>query len=632
MANFLDKLNQQAAEGSITSPPDSVKKPAGTAGATPVKNTGVTGEEAGVPQKPITKPAGETSKPAGTVPAPSSAPASRPTVRQEEPKFAGMPGGGIKTIEHEIEIDRNYGSKRFLRIMLTIILLLAVAAGLVFAVRYFMMVELPDFEGKTIAEMRKWCLDNKLYLTEKTVYSMEIEEDYIISQSIPGGTKVAPKKTIEVTYSLGADPNEKIPVPDLMNMTPPQIREWIDENKLSNVYIYEEYSNEYPVGAVTRYQFGNLTVDETNFRRSDSLTIYVSRGKQASYTERKLKNFVGLLRSEAESWCSQNGMTAVFTTILSEEVAEGRIISQSIEPDTGIEPGTVIEFVVSEGPGLIVPDYSRVYKEDVMSAAQGFNVNVVLKYSATVPYGGFISQSVAAGTRVHPKDNNITVEYSLGKPYLPNFVGMSEASLPELFYDFNRKGASLVYSITYVTSTAQKGTIVKASKNSEAVDLNAVIEFEVSNGLGVEPPPKQEDPVVLIRVPDYSGVLRENAAELEPRIYLVIETKYSDTVPYGALISQSVQPGGYVTQEKNKVTLVYSAGKPYIGNLVGRTENDLPAIFYEFTKMGASITYEITYVDVADPSQYPKGTVVAVSKSNEYISTNEVIQIQVSKG
>jgi serine/threonine-protein kinase len=625
MANFLDKLNQQSVEGSITSPADSVKKPADTGpGVAPAPKAEVADEPVGMPPKKTAKPAGEPLKPTGTASAPSPA-------RKDEPKFAGMPGGGIKTIEHEIEIDKNYGSKRFLRIMLTIILLLAVAAGFVFAVRYFTMVELPDFEGKTIAEMRKWCLDNKLYLTEKTVYSMEIEENYIISQSIPGGTKVVPKKTIEVTYSLGADPNEKIPVPDLMNMTPPQIREWIDENSLSNVFIYEEYSNEYPMGAVTRYQFGSLTVDETNFRRSDSLTVYVSRGKSVSYTERKLKNFVGSLRSEVESWCSQNGMIAVFTTMLSEEVAEDRIISQSIEPDTGIESGTVIEFVVSEGPGLIVPDYSKVYKEDVMSASQGFNVNVVLRYSATVPYGGFISQSVEAGTRVNPKDNNITVVYSLGKPYLPNFVGMSESSLPELFYEFNRKGASLVYTITYVTSTAQKGTIVKASRNSEVVDLNAVIEFEVSNGLGVEPP-KQEDPVVLIPVPDYSSVLNENAAELEPRIYLVIETKYSDTVPYGALISQSVKPGGYVTQEKNRVTLVYSAGKPYIGNLVGRTENELPAIFYEFTKMGASITYEITYVDVADPSLYPKGTVMAVSKSNEYISTNEVIQIQVSKG
>jgi serine/threonine-protein kinase len=325
-------------------------------------------------------------------------------------------------------------------------------------------------------------------------------------------------------------------------------------------------------------------------------------------------------------------MVAVFTSTLSEEVGENRIISQSIEPDTRIEPGTTIEFVVSDGPGLIVPDYSKVYKEDAMSVSPGFNVSVVLKYSETVPYGGFISQSVAVGTWVHPKDNDVSVVYSLGKPYLPNFIGTSEASLPELFYELNRKGASLMYTILYVNSTSPKGTIVKASKNSEAVELHTVIDFEVSNGLGVEPPPQQDDPVVFIQVPNYSDVLKENAADLEPRIFVVIEMRYSDTVPYGGLISQSVKPGGYVTQEKNRVTLVYSAGKPYIGNLVGRAENELPAIFYDFTKMGASITYEITYVDVADPTMFPKGTVVAVSKSNEYISMNEVIQIQVSKG
>lgn len=629
MANFLDKLNQKAAEGSITSPADAIKKPAAprSADAVPAIKTEVPAAEPAVkPERADVRPAEESKNPT------TSAPAPKPAARVEEQRITGVQGGGIRSTEHEIEIDKNYGKRNFLRVILTIFIVLALVAGIVVAVRFFTMVELPDFEGKTIAEMKKWCLDNKLYLVEKTVYSMEVEEDYIISQSIPGGTKLDPKKTIEVTYSLGADPNAKIQVPDLINMKPSEIRQWIEENKLKSTNIYEEYSNEYPKGVVTRYQFGNVYIDETNFKRSDSLTVYVSRGPYESYNSRVLEDFFGRLRSEVESWCASNGMVAVFTSTLSEEVGENRIISQSIEPDTRIEPGTTIEFVVSDGPGLIVPDYSKVYKEDAMSVSPGFNVSVVLKYSETVPYGGFISQSVAVGTWVHPKDNDVSVVYSLGKPYLPNFIGTSEASLPELFYELNRKGASLMYTILYVNSTSPKGTIVKASKNSEAVELHTVIDFEVSNGLGVEPPPQQDDPVVFIQVPNYSDVLKENAADLEPRIFVVIEMRYSDTVPYGGLISQSVKPGGYVTQEKNRVTLVYSAGKPYIGNLVGRAENELPAIFYDFTKMGASITYEITYVDVADPTMFPKGTVVAVSKSNEYISMNEVIQIQVSKG
>ena len=625
MANFLDKLNQKAAEGSITSPADAIKKPAAprSADAVPAIKTEVPAAEPAVkPERADVRPAEESKNPT------TSAPAPKPAARVEEQRNTGVQGGGIGAPSTKSKLTK-LRQRNFLRMYLPFHSAGAVA-GIVVAPR-FTMVELPDFEGKTIAEMKKWCLDNKLYLVEKTVYSMEVEEDHIILQSIPGGTKLARKRRLR-SHTASAPTNAKNQVPDLINMKPSEIRQWIEENKLKSTNIYEEYSNEYPKGVVTRYQFGNVYIDETNFKRSDSLTVYVSRGPYESYNSRVLEDFFGRLRSEVESWCASNGMVAVFTSTLSEEVGENRIISQSIEPDTRIEPGTTIEFVVSDGPGLIVPDYSKVYKEDAMSVSPGFNVSVVLKYSETVPYGGFISQSVAVGTWVHPKDNDVSVVYSLGKPYLPNFIGTSEASLPELFYELNRKGASLMYTILYVNSTSPKGTIVKASKNSEAVELHTVIDFEVSNGLGVEPPPQQDDPVVFIQVPNYSDVLKENAADLEPRIFVVIEMRYSDTVPYGGLISQSVKPGGYVTQEKNRVTLVYSAGKPYIGNLVGRAENELPAIFYDFTQMGASITYEITYVDVADPTMFPKGTVVAVSKSNEYISMNEVIQIQVSKG
>jgi beta-lactam-binding protein with PASTA domain len=292
-----------------------------------------------------------------------------------------------------------------------------------------------------------------------------------------------------------------------------------------------------------------------------------------------------------------------------------------------LEPGATIEFVLSEGPGLVIPDYSDVKKEDASTYVQGFSVTVKLVYNMTVPYGGFISQSVTAGTRVHKGENAVTITYSIGKPYLPNLVGMRESDLPELFYEINRKGAHLSYIITYVNSTQTKGTVVEASHSLEAVELDTLVDLRVSNGLGTATPDPGNS-VTYVIVPDYSQVLKENAAAVNHDISVNIVMNYSDTVPYGKLISQSVKAGYAVTSTENQVTLVYSAGKPYIDNLVGKNENELAAIFYEYSKMGANVTYVVTYVDNAAA----KGTVVAVSKSNEYISTTEVIQIQVSKG
>ncbi len=629
MSSFLDKLNQQAAAGSLSTP----KVEADT--GVPEKRAESPKTEIPNNAPPKTEPPARVSAPASSAPASStptssapasSAPAPQPA-RAEVRESYEPRGGGLRNTEHDVEIDRNYGTKRFLRLVATLLVIaLLIAAGVV-AFRYFTMVTLPEFTGKTIAEMRKWCIDNKLYLTENPIYSMEVGANYVIGQSEPGGTELSPKSTIEATYSLGADPDERVSIPDLMNMKPSSIRTWMEDNKLPKANIFEENSDDVAKGDVIKYLFSSVTVDEQNFKRGDSLIIYVSKGPFVSYNTRTVKNFVGLLRSEVDSWCANNGMKAVYTVVMHESIGADRVISQSVPENTQLDTGSTIEFVISEGPGLVVPSFVNVYKEDAMSYAEGFNVIVKLVYNMTVPYGGLVSQSRPAGTVVDKSSSEITLIYSIGKPYLTDFVGMRESSLPEYFYEMNRKGALISYSILYVNAIEPKGTIIGATHSLEAVELNAHIELKVSNGLGTAPV-EPSDPIKFYEVPDYSKVLSENAQMLNLDINLTVITHYSDSVPYGSLISQSARAGSLVTSSNNSVTAVYSAGKPYIDNLLGRSEADLPAIFYEYTRMGASVTYEITYVDSAEQ----KGNIVSSSKNNEYIKTNEVILIEVSKG
>ena len=623
MPSFLDKINNQASEGNIVKPSADGRKaaPADTSALGHLASAAMPGQ--GNPQPKAAK----QPQPASQA-EPTAQPAAQPAASR--PVFAPAPTqheGGIRTTEHEVEIDKGYGRRRFIQIVSAILAILILVAGIVVAVRYFTMVELPDFTGKTIAEMKKWCIDNKIYITESPVYRMDVDENYIISQSIEGGTRIAPKKTVNVVYSLGADPNEKIPVPDLMSMTAPEISEWGQKNKLAKLKINEEYSNDYEKGAVIRYTFSSATVSELNFTRGDSLTVTVSRGPSEYNSYRQIKNYRGALRSEAENWCNNYGIKAVFTEEPSDEIAEGRIISQSVEPGKTLEYGDTVEFIVSSGPGIIVPDFSNTIKEEASGIASGLNVVVKSQYSSTVPYGGFISQSVEAGSRVFKKDAVVVVTYSLGKPYISNLVGMREDSIPQMFYDLNRNGAGLTYNIVYVDSKVAKGTVVAASRGSEWVELHSFIEIEVSRGNLKDDDTKPVDPITYYYVPDYSKILKEDAAAYNRNINVEIVTRYSETVPYGGLISQSVSAGTPVTAN-NKVTLIYSAGKPYIGKVSGMNESQLPEFFYMFTRMGANVTYQISYVD----STEPRGTVISASKENEYIGMTEVIQIQVSKG
>ena len=79
-------------------------------------------------------------------------------------------------------------------------------------------------------------------------------------------------------------------------------------------------------------------------------------------------------------------------------------------------------------------------------------------------------------------DNEVTLTYSLGKPYFSNMNGISESEIAKTFYEYNQKGVNFTYTIKYVDSSEEKGKIVWTSKCNEFVTLKEEIEIHVSNG------------------------------------------------------------------------------------------------------------------------------------------------------
>ncbi|MCL1791210.1 MAG: hypothetical protein FWG40_07625, partial [Peptococcaceae bacterium] len=69
-------------------------------------------------------------------------------------------------------------------------------------------------------------------------------------------------------------------------------------------------------------------------------------------------------------------------------------------------------------------------------------------------------------------------------------------------------------------------------------------------------------------------------------------------------------------------------GRPYIDDLVGSSEKELPHYFYEFTSKGANISNSVVYVD----SSEAKGQVVWVSEYNQYLDMNTHVEIHISRG
>lgn len=386
-----------------------------------------------------------------------------------------------------------------------------------------------------------------------TEYGIILDEHNIYDESATEGMvisqdaeggKLPRKSVISVTVSSGVDPTQHIVIPDLINMRASEIREWANKQKLSAVKIIEQYSDDTEKGGVIKYEFSSVSVNEDNFKRNDGLTIYVSKG------------------------------------------------AEPVKPSENIR----------------VPDYSLVSKDDAEKYNSAFSVTIKSIYSDEIPYGGFISQSVEAGSEVEKEDNKITVYYSLGKPFMPNMAGKSESEIVQMFYELNRDGASLTYEIIYTSYNAPKGQIISCSEYDEYISTGTHIVFSVC---------KENTGTI---VPDFSKISKEDAEKYHGSFTVKVRCIYSTMVGYGKFIKQSVPAGERITDENTEVTVYYSLARPFLEDLVGKSISELPEIFYNLNRDGANLTYRVQY---AYDDEDKKGTVIFIEKRNEYVRIGE---------
>lgn len=298
--------------------------------------------------------------------------------------------------------------------IITIIVSIVIVITISLLVIFSQIVEVPNFVNGLNTIATKWGKNNDVEIIEEEQYDTKITERIVISQSIKDGTKIFKKSSIKIIVSKGKDPNEKILVPEKDSATASDIKAWKEENDLSNVTIKEEHSSEIETGKIIKYEFENIATNETNFTRSDKLTIIVSKGAKVL----NMEDFTSKTQTEAEKWCQENNV----------------------------------------------------------------NYEVKEKFSDTIENGKLISQSVKAGTTKKETDNEVTLTYSLGKPYFSNMNGISESEIAKTFYEYNQKGVNFTYTIKYVDSSEEKGKIVWTSKCNEFVTLKEEIEIHVSNG------------------------------------------------------------------------------------------------------------------------------------------------------
>lgn len=202
-------------------------------------------------------------------------------------------------------------------------------------------VELPDFKGKTVEEAEEMVKNTKMKIVvEKEEKNDEFDEGQIISQNPTPNKKVKDNAKIKVVVSLGGDGGN---IPDLVNRKDTDAQEKIRALDLVP-NVVSETSDSIPKGYVIRQS----PVEGTKYKKGDTVTIYVSSGKDEKMVP--VPNLLGKTEEEAKAALLDAGLTWGQIGTVESTRAKGTVAAQSIRADVEVKEKTSIDIKISAGP------------------------------------------------------------------------------------------------------------------------------------------------------------------------------------------------------------------------------------------------------------------------------------------
>ena len=395
-----------------------------------------------------------------------------------------------------------------------------------------------DFSNQTIAKVITWASDNKIKLNYEYDYSDNVKTNKIISQNVEPNTLVKDIDYLNVVVSEGPNYDMLVNVPDMIGWNIDEVVSIIKKNKLNNVLINYEFSEEMRDNAIEQSRSGEM-------KRSDELAMKFSLGREEDLEPVKMKDLTNMEEFDATLWLKRNGIKYEIVYQFSDEVTKGRVIST--DPKEGVminQKEMSVTLTISKGKKLKAPDFTKMSIEEISKWADKNKINVLFnsEYDDSVKAGKVKRASVKAGdtieegqtiyiitskgplkmiqfgtgdlekiksfalqhnisvniteqfsdvptgqiisTSVKPGDyliegQGIEVVVSKGKAVqVPNFVGMTSSAAQNTC-----KSAGISCKLNYAYSSQAKGTIIHQDTNAGAQIVNgATVVLTVSNG------------------------------------------------------------------------------------------------------------------------------------------------------
>lgn len=249
------------------------------------------------------------------------------------------------------------------------------------------MVEVPNVVGMTEDDAKETLNDEGLgFKVVSREESKEYEKGRVSEQKTEAGEEVAKNTTIEVVVSSGLV-GDSITVPDVSGMTEDEAQSALENAGFRNISSEFTYHDSVPSGQVIG------TTPEANAEATEDTEIVMQVSKGA---ERKtVPNVVGQKDADAQNAIKSAGLSVGTVTYeYSDSVAQGIVISQSVDGGKKVSAGTTVDLVISNGPEpaakVNVPPVTGTSESNARQLIQNAGLSV-----GTVTYQN--SSSVAAG-------------------------------------------------------------------------------------------------------------------------------------------------------------------------------------------------------------------------------------------
>ncbi len=235
---------------------------------------------------------------------------------------------------------------------------------------------LQDVRGQTF-ENAKSALEAAGFVVQTSYESSDsVESGLVISQEPVPGSRIPSGYTVTLAVSSGTG---NIEVPSLTGVTAAEAKVTLENRGLA-INLTDGASDTVPQGSVV----SQTPEAGTMVAPGSTVLVVVSTGASGKKTEEipegsvAVPNIIGLTETEAKTALTASGLSwSSVTESNSDSVAKGRVISQSVEPDTLVSKDTKLSFVLSLGP----EEEAKIFSQNVQAPsgyAEGSAASITL--------------------------------------------------------------------------------------------------------------------------------------------------------------------------------------------------------------------------------------------------------------